>query len=68
MDDPFPAGLPPVRYFLMEINSDGWFDFFRILAVVILVISALLYFHYRKKLVKSSKLPDKGKLVNEGKR
>jgi len=58
MNDPFPAELPPVRYFLMTINNDGWLNFFRILVVAILFITVLLYFCYRKNLLKSKKHND----------
>jgi len=59
MNDPFPAELPPVRYFLMMINNEGWFNFFRILAGAILLITVLLYICYRKNLIKSKKHNDK---------
>ena len=50
MNDFLPDELPPVSYFLMEINNETWYGIFRILFTAIVIISALIYLRYRKSI------------------
>jgi hypothetical protein len=50
MNSFLPEALPPVHYFLMELNNERWLTLFRVSFGVLIVITALIYFRYRKRL------------------
>ena len=61
MDDFLPESLPPVQYFLEQMNSPGLFWFLRILLIVGLAVSMFLYHRYRRNLPAEDEKPNKKK-------
>ena len=53
MNDFLPDELPPVHYFLKELNNWRTLTLFRVLFIGLILISALIYFLYRRKLPKT---------------
>jgi hypothetical protein len=45
----FPESLPPVHYFLQELNTPAWIAVFRIAAVVVVCVAALIIIAYSRK-------------------
>ena len=56
MNDFLPDKLPPVHYFLAELNNDTWINIIRIFFAVIAAITVFVYFYFRSKPANSDKI------------